>query len=72
MSVDSDIDAILEVPCDNKARTGVFKACKHNKKNKTSDDVVIHRYCMIYKKSLIPENYYMSNSAETCFGNISD
>ena len=50
----------------------MFKSWKQNNKNKTSDIVVIHRYLIIYKNSLITENSYMSNSAETWFGNISD
>ena len=55
------------VPLKNKYRTVLFSACKHNKSN-THNHVGMHRYCVLCKKSGMPEPKYISHSSENWFG----
>ena len=72
MVVDSDSDASPKVPLKKKVGARVFLAHKQNNNSKTPNRVLIRRYCMIYKKAVMPENKFMSHIADTCFGKSSD
>ena len=50
------------IPKKNKVKTGVLQSNKYPKKDNMHHS--IHRYCVLFKKALMPERKYMSHSAE--------
>ena len=54
------------IPRKKKARTGVLRSNKPQKKAHKHHG--IQRYCVLYKKAGMPEKKYMQNSAEDCTG----
>ena len=63
----SDRDNSVRITRKKNARTGVLHS---NKLPRRAHDRHhgVHRYCVIFKKSVMPEHNYMSHSAEYCTG----
>ena len=62
----SDRDDLARIPRKKKARTGVLRSNRPQKKAHKHHG--IQRYCVLFKKPEIPEQNYMSHSAEDCTG----
>ena len=68
--VNSDSDDSVKVMSNKKARTSVLLNLKQQVKN-THNHHGSHRYCVICKKTGIPERKWKFNSSENLFGKIS-
>ena len=72
MAVDYNSNAILNCPCNKKARTGALPSCKHEDKINTHKYGLIQSYCVIFNRSIINERTYMLHSDEIRFGKRSE
>ena len=63
----SDSDKSLRIPRKKRDEAGVLSS-KKSPKRAHSRNHCIQRYCVIYKKSVMPERKYTSHSAKYCTG----